>query len=86
MRLLEACRPPVKLPAMEEEEAVRKKQVEDKSTQLDFKNIINDSATSQTITTLSRRLRVRDDGTGKGRETDGTFAEFENRGRDNSPW
>ena len=27
---------------------------------------------------LSRRLRVRDDGTGKGREADGTFAEFEN--------
>jgi len=29
------------------------------------------------IRTLSRRLRVRDDGTGKGREIDGTFAEFE---------
>jgi hypothetical protein len=29
------------------------------------------------IGTLSRRLRVRDDGTGKGREIDGTFAEFE---------
>lgn len=26
---------------------------------------------------LSRRLRVRDDGSGKGRETDGTFADFE---------
>ncbi len=29
------------------------------------------------IRTLSRRLRVRDDGTGKAREVDGTFAEFE---------
>jgi hypothetical protein len=29
------------------------------------------------IRILSRRLRVRDDGTGKGRETDGTLAEFE---------
>jgi hypothetical protein len=29
------------------------------------------------IETLTRSLRVRDDGTGKGRETDGTFAEFE---------
>ena len=29
------------------------------------------------IGTLSRRLRVRDDGTGKGREIDGTFSEFE---------
>ena len=29
------------------------------------------------IGTLSRRLRVRDDGSGKGREIDGTFAEFE---------
>lgn len=29
------------------------------------------------IGTLSRKLRVRDDGTGKGREIDGTFAEFE---------
>jgi ABC-type nitrate/sulfonate/bicarbonate transport system ATPase subunit len=29
------------------------------------------------IETLSRRLRVRDDGTGKDRDTDGTFAEFE---------
>ena len=29
------------------------------------------------IGSLSRRLRVRDDGTGKGREIDGTFAEFE---------
>lgn len=29
------------------------------------------------IGTVSRRLRVRDDGTGKGRESDGTFAEFE---------
>ena len=29
------------------------------------------------IRPLSRRLRVRDDGTGKGREVDGTFAEFE---------
>ena len=26
----------------------------------------------------SRSLRVRDDGTGKGRDTNGTFAEFEN--------
>lgn len=31
----------------------------------------------QMIGTLSRRLRVRDDGTGKGRKIDGTFAEFE---------
>jgi MoxR-like ATPase len=29
------------------------------------------------IATLSRRLRVRDDGTGKGRDIAGTFAEFE---------
>jgi hypothetical protein len=29
------------------------------------------------IQPLSRRLRVRDDGTGKGRDTDSTFAEFE---------
>jgi hypothetical protein len=29
------------------------------------------------IDILSRKLRVRDDGTGKARETDGTFAEFE---------
>src|SRR3990172_1460704 len=29
------------------------------------------------IGTLTRSLRVRDDGTGKGREIDGTFAEFE---------
>jgi replicative DNA helicase len=29
------------------------------------------------IGTLSRRLRVRDDGTGNGREIDSTFAEFE---------
>jgi MoxR-like ATPase len=29
------------------------------------------------IEALSRRLRVRDDGTGKGREIDGTFTEFE---------
>ena len=29
------------------------------------------------IRTLSRRLRVRDDGTGKSREIDGTLAEFE---------
>jgi len=29
------------------------------------------------IGTLSRRLRVRDDGTGKCRKIDGTFAEFE---------
>lgn len=29
------------------------------------------------IQVLSRRLRVRDDGTGRGRETDATFAEFE---------
>src|SRR4051812_23245554 len=29
------------------------------------------------IRTLSRRLRVRDDGTGKSREGDSTFAEFE---------
>ena len=29
------------------------------------------------IDPLSRRLRVRDDGTGKSREEDGTFAEFE---------
>lgn len=29
------------------------------------------------IGTLSRRLRIRDDGTGKGREIDSTFAEFE---------
>jgi hypothetical protein len=28
------------------------------------------------IDPLSRRLRVRDDGTGKSREEDGTFAEF----------
>ena len=31
----------------------------------------------QMIDPLSRRLRVRDDGTGKSREIDGTFAEFE---------
>jgi hypothetical protein len=30
------------------------------------------------IKVLSRRLRVRDDGTGKSREKDGTIAEFEN--------
>lgn len=30
------------------------------------------------INVLSRRLRIRDDGTGKGRETQCTFAEFEN--------
>jgi stage III sporulation protein SpoIIIAA len=29
------------------------------------------------IGTLSRRLRIRDDGTGRGREIDGTFAEFD---------
>ncbi len=29
------------------------------------------------IRALSRRLRVRDDGTGKGKESDSTFAEFE---------
>ncbi len=29
------------------------------------------------IGTLSRRLHVRDDGTGQGRDIDGTFAEFE---------
>ena len=29
------------------------------------------------IRPLSRRLRVRDDGTGKGREIETTFAEFE---------
>jgi hypothetical protein len=33
--------------------------------------------TGQMIGTLSRRLRVRDDGTGQGREIDSTFAEFE---------
>jgi len=33
---------------------------------------------TQLIGTLTRRLRVRDDGAGKGRDTDGTFAEFEN--------
>jgi hypothetical protein len=31
----------------------------------------------QMIRTLTRKLRVRDDGTGKSREIDGTFAEFE---------
>ena len=38
------------------------------------------------IRALSRSLRVRDDGAGKGRESDGTFAEFETRGRNHSPW
>ena len=32
---------------------------------------------SQTIRTLTRKLRVRDDGTGRCRKIEGTFAEFE---------
>ena len=43
-----------------------------------IQKVIKQEAMTQLIGTLTRRLRVRDDGAGKGRDTDGTFAEFEN--------
>jgi hypothetical protein len=64
-KLLEACRPPAKPPATETQ-----------SVSFRASNLRHGD-TSQMSGTLSRRLRVRDDGTGKGREIDGTLAEFE---------